>query len=235
MVRVSTDTLTKGTHSQYYFVFHGFHGYYSVIKSSQPTVVALPAMVCGWVWCEGICGGSHGFRGYFDTGYLWFYYFVHLWMVRVSMDSTDTLTEGTTTWMVRVSMDSMDILTEGIPWFYQPILLWMVRVSMDSADTLTQYYFVYPWMVRVSMDSIDTLTEGTPRFYYFVHPWMVRVSMDSTDTLTEGIPWFYQPILLCISLVSQNIYGFHGYFDRGYTPTLYILGKTEYQWIPWIL
>ena len=52
----------------------------------------------------------------------WCLYFVHPWMVRVSMDFVDTLTEG----------------SQALPWWSYFVHPWMVRVSMDSVDTLTK-------------------------------------------------------------------------------------------------
>ena len=71
---------------------------------SADTTVSLKVANPQWwhylLWCLGGCGvrvyvvGSMDSADTLTQGTLWFYYFVHLWMIRVSMDSTDTLTEA---------------------------------------------------------------------------------------------------------------------------------------------
>jgi len=67
------------------------------------------------------------------------YYFVHPWLVRVSMDSTDTLTEST-------PGSTSQYYFEHHPWMTDTL----------TEGTPCQYYFVHPRIVRVSMDSMDT-------------------------------------------------------------------------------
>jgi len=177
---------------------HGFHRYFDrgyplvlpanttlYSMDSVDTTVSLKVTHSGDTTCYGVrvfCGGSHGFRGYFDTGYPlvlllctslddqsihgfhgYFdrgstsqYYFVYPWLVRVSMDSMDTLIEGTPllcTFLERQSINGFrGYFDKGYP---LPILL-CTSLGSQSIHGFCKIYG----------------QRGTYHSQYFVHPWM---------------------------------------------------------------
>ena len=147
----------------------------------------------------------HGIRGYFAKGVSmgWPYYVCPV-LVRVSMESTDTLPRGYPwvghtmyvqhwseyPWNPRI------LCQGGYPWVGHTMYVqcwseypWNPRILCQRVSMGWPYY-VCPMLVRVSMESTDTLPKGVSMGWpYYVCPVLVRVSMESTDTLPRGYPW----------------------------------------------
>ena len=282
LVRVSmesTDTLPKG----YPWVGHTMYVQRWSEYPWNPRILCQGGIHGLAILCMSNIGQSiHGIRGYFakrvSMGWL---YYVYPTLVRVSMESADTLPRGYpwvgyTMYIQHWSEYPWNpwILCQGVSmgWLYY-VCPTLVRVSMESADTLprgypwvghtmyVQHWSEYPWIPRVlcqggihglailCMSNIGQSIHGIRGYFakgvsmgwpYYVCPTLVRVSMESTDTLPKGVhglailcmyvqrcseyPWnprilcqggIHGLALLCISNIGQSIHGIRGYFAKG--------------------
>ena len=156
-------------------------------------------------------------------------YFVHSTLVRVSMESADTLCQGVIHGLATLCMSNLGQsiheirgyfakgVSMGWPRYVCPTL---VRISMESADTLCQGGI--HGLAMLCMSNVGQSIHGIRR--YFVprgYPWVGHAMyvqlwseyLWNPRILCQG--GIHGLATLCMSNVGQSIYGIHGYFAKG--------------------
>ena len=106
-------------------------------------------------------------------------YFVHSTLVRVSMESADTLCQGVIHGLATLCMSNVGQSIHGIRRYFVPRGYPWVGHAM-----YVQCWSEYPWNPQILC--AKGVSMGWPRY---VCPTLVRVSMESADTLPRGYPW----------------------------------------------
>ena len=192
------------------------------------------------------------------------------------MESVNTLSMGWPYYvcprLVRVSMESTDTLPRGYPWVGHTMYVqcwleypWNPRILCQGG---------IHGLAILCMSSVGQSIHGIRGYFakgvsmgwpYYVCPTLVRVSMEFTDTLPRGYPWVGHTMyvqcwseypwnpwilcqggihgltILCMSNVAQSIHGIPRYFVMGYPwvgHTMSVKCWSEYPWLskgyPWI-
>ena len=223
LVRVfmeSADTLLRG----YPWVGRTMHVQRWSEYPWNPQILCQGGIHGSAILCMSNIGQSiHGIRGYFAKGVSmgWPYYVCPM-LVRVSMESADTLPRGIHGLAI-LCMSNVGQSIHGIRGYFAKGYPWVGHTMH------VQCWSEYPWNPRILCQGVSM---GWP---YYVCPMLVRVSMESADTLPRGI---HGLAILCMSNVGQSIHGIRGYFAKGYPwvgHTMYVQCWSEYPWNPRIL
>ena len=227
LVRVSmesTDTLPR----VYPWVGHTMYVQHWSEYPWNPRILCQGCIHGLAILCMSNIGQSiHGIRGYFAKGVsMGWPYYVCLILVKVSMESTDTLPRGIHGLAI-LCMSSVGQSIHGIRGYFAKgvsmgwpyyVCLILVKVSMESTDTLPRGIH---GLAILCMSNIGQSIHGIRGYFakgvsmgwpYYVSLILVRVSMESVDTLPRGI---HGLAILCMSSVAQSIHGIHGYFAKG--------------------
>ena len=131
-------------------------------------------------------------------------YFVYSTLVRVSMESADTLCQGGTHGLAILCMSNIGQSIHGIRGYFAKGYPWVGHTMY------VQHWSEYPWNPRIlcqggihglailCMFNVGQSIHGIRGYFakgvsmgwpYYVCPTLVRVSMESADTLPRGYPW----------------------------------------------
>ena len=218
---------------------HGIHGYFAkgssigwpyyvcptLVRVSMESTDTLPRGIHGLaILCMSSVGQSiHGIHGYFANGVsMGWPYYVCPTLVRVSMESMDTLSWGIHGLAI-LSLSNVGQSIHGCQKGIHGLAILCMSSVGQSIHGIHGYfangvsmgwpYFVCPVLVRVSMESMDTLPRGYPWVGHTMYvqgwseyPWNPRI-------LCQG--GIHRLAILCMSNIGQSIHGIHGYFAKG--------------------